>query len=56
MNDGPSYLLRVSFIYFIFVFLGLNPRHMEVPRLGGLTGVVAAGLPHSHSNAGSLTL
>ena len=28
---------------------------MEVPRLGGPIGAVAAGLHHSHGNAGSLT-
>ena len=30
-----------------FVCLGLHPWHMEVPRLEGLNGAVAAGLHHS---------
>ena len=34
---------------FALAFLGLHPRHLEVPRLGGLIGAVAAGLHHSHS-------
>jgi len=34
---------------FIFVFLGLHPRHMEFPRIE--LRVVAAGLHHSHSHA-----
>ena len=37
----------------LFVFSGPHPQHMEVLRLGGLTGAVAAGLHHSHSNVGS---
>ena len=35
-----------------FFFLGPHPRHMEVPRLGGLIGAAAASLSQSHSNAG----
>ena len=27
--------------------------HIEIPRLGGLSRAAAAGLHHSHSNAGS---
>ena len=34
-------------------FLGPQPRHMEVPRLGDQIGCVAAGLHHSHSNTRS---
>ena len=37
----------------LFVLLGLHPRHMEVPRLRGLIGAVAAGLRQGHSNVGS---
>ena len=50
---------KVGVIFFFFwllaflPFLGLHPWHMEVPRLGGLIGAVAAGLHHSHSNSGS---
>ena len=47
----PSEHCSVWFL--VFVFLGPHPRHMEVPRLGGLIGAVAAGLHHSHANAGS---
>ena len=36
------------FFGFFFVFLGLHPWPME-----GLTGAVAAGLHHSHSNGES---
>ena len=35
---------REDTFFFSFVFLGLHPQHMEVPRLG-------ASLHHSHSNA-----
>ena len=41
------------FCLFAFVFLGLHPHHMDVPKARGRTGAVAAGLHHSHSNAGS---
>ena len=37
----------------LFVFLGLHPQHMEVPRLRSQIGAVAAGLHLSHSNVGS---
>ena len=40
-------------IFFFLPFLGLLPRHMKVPRLGGRIGAVAAGLCQSHSNARS---
>ena len=40
-------------LFFFFYFLGLHPRHMEVPKLGGQTGAAPAGLRHSHSNSGS---
>ena len=43
-----------SILGFVFVFWGLHPQHMEVPRLGrGPIGVVAASLYHSNSNVGS---
>ena len=38
---------------FFFVFLGPNLQHMEVSRLEGRIGAVAASLHHSHSNTGS---
>ena len=41
------------FYFLFFVFLGLLQWHMEIPRLGGLIGAVAASLHHSHSNVGS---
>ena len=44
---------RIMPIFFFFFFLGLHPQHVEVPRLGGLIGAVAAGLCHTHSNARS---
>ena len=44
------YFILFYFIVFL-VFIGLHPRHMEVTRLGGRIGAVAAGLHHSHSNA-----
>ena len=49
------FLLKIPFFFFfcLLVFLGPHPRHMEVPRLRGLIGAVAASLHHSHSNAGS---
>ena len=37
-------------LFYFFVFLGLHLWHMEVPRLGGLMGAVAASLRQSHSN------
>ena len=49
-----SFFLYFS-IYF-FVFLGLCLWHMEVPRLGVLTGATAVGLYNSHSNARSKLL
>ena len=30
---NKTYLV-LSFFFFLFFFLGLHPRHMEVPRLG----------------------
>ena len=38
---------------YLFAFLGLHLRHMELPRLGGLIRATAAGLHHSHSNSRS---
>ena len=39
--------------FFFLPFLGPLPWHMEVPRLGVQIGTTAAGIYHSHSNAGS---
>ena len=56
---GPNRepMLKTLFVFsvclFVFVFLGPHPGHAEVPRLGGGIGATAAGLCHSHSNAGS---
>ena len=33
LEEGDKYIYLISF-YFIFCFLGLHLRHMEVPRLG----------------------
>ena len=38
-----------------FVFLGPYPWYMEIPRLGVESELLCTGLPHSHSNARSLT-
>ena len=56
-----SLVTRKTYIYylyyyvignnFFFVFLGLHPRHVEVPSLGGLIGATAAGLYHSHARS-----
>ena len=44
----------LCYVIFVFLlFLGPLQGHMEVPRLGGLIGAVAAGLRQSHSNVGS---
>ena len=48
---SPQILLRLLNIFFFFFFLGPHLHHMEVPRLG--IGATAAGLHHSHSDAGS---
>ena len=45
-------LSSVLFIYWFFVFLGPHPQPMEVPKWGPI-GATAAGLRHSHRNAGS---
>ena len=42
----------MHFFFLSFVFLGLHPRHMEIPRLG-VQSELQLGLYHSHSNAGS---
>ena len=47
------HFLLLLFFFFFFVFLGLHWRHIEIPRLGGRIGAVAAGLYHSHSNSES---
>ena len=56
-----SLLVNFIFIFFIlhllFVYLGAHLLHMEVPRLGVKLELQlpAYALPHSHSNARSLT-
>ena len=40
------------FYSYYVVFLGPHPWHTEVPRTG-ITRAIAAGLHHSHSNAGA---
>ena len=40
---------EIYLFYFFCLSLGPYPRHMEVPRLGGLIQAVAAGLHQSHS-------
>ena len=46
------FLSEFFFFFFgLFVSLGLNPWHMEVPRLEGPVGAVAAGLCQGLSNA-----
>ena len=59
----PGPWITLVFIFFIFIiffnflafwlFLGPLPRHMEIPRLGGLIKAVATGLHQSHRNSGS---
>ena len=51
MEDARNVLESMAFVVVVVVFLGLHPRHMEVPR--GPIGAVVAGLHHSHSNARS---
>ena len=50
-----QYFLNIFFcLFFLFVcFLGLNPQHMKVPRLGVESELQLLGLHHSHSNMGS---
>ena len=43
---------KVIMKHICFFFLGPNPWHVEVPRVGVETGT-ATGLQHSHSNARS---
>ena len=45
---GGSY--RFSLFFYFLSFLGLYPRHMEVPRVRGLIGAVAPGLHQSHNS------
>lgn len=48
-----NYRKNLLFIYlFIFLFLGPNLWHMDVPRLGSI-GAAASSLCHSHSDVGS---
>ena len=51
--DNSGRKLQSVFFFFLLAILGPHLWHMEVPRLGGLTGATAASLRHSHSNAGS---
>ena len=44
---------KSSLLVFFFFSLGLYPWQMEVPRLGGRIGAIAASLYHSHGNVGS---
>ena len=46
----PPGNLGKHFFFFCPFFLGPHPKHMEVPRLGGLIGATAASLRHSHSS------
>ena len=46
----PLYLIYM--VFFVFVFSGPHSQHVEIPKLGPI-GATAAGLHHSHSNAGS---
>ena len=48
-----SFLLNLQHPHFLFFFLGLNLRHMQVPRLGDLIRAIAASLHHSQSNTRS---
>ena len=43
----------VVVVFCLFVVLGPNPQHVEVPRLGVTSEATAASLHHSHSNARS---
>ena len=53
-DADPTLEALVSFfLSFFFFFLGPNPWHMEVSRLGGQNGAIVAGLRHSHGNARS---
>ena len=45
--------IYIFFFFVFFPFLGLLPRHMEIPRLRGPIRVAAAGPRQSHSNVGS---
>ena len=48
-----SRMLNGFFLFYFFWLLSLWGPHLwcvEVPRLGGLMGTIAAGLCHSHSN------
>ena len=46
-------LLRFLSIFSFFVFLGLHPWHMEVPRLGVEMELQLPAYTNSHSNSGS---
>ena len=52
---GFAYKILYLFCLFVcfLVFLGLHPRHMEVPQARGRIGAVATSLCQSHSNARS---
>ena len=46
----PEQEVWVHLFFFFFVFLGLHPQHMDVPKLRGWIRAVAAILLHSYSN------
>ena len=55
-SNNISLCVHTIFIYlFIYCFLGPHVQHVEVPRLRveSQIGAAAAGLHHSHSDAGS---
>ena len=47
-----TFISPLDIEFFFFFFLGPNPQHMEVPRLG-IKSATAAGLCHSQSCVGS---
>ena len=46
--------ITLNFLILIFVFLGLHPQHMEVPRLGVELELQLPAYITAHGNAGSL--
>ena len=46
--------MSIKFL-FVFVFLGLHPRQMEVPGLGVKSGLQLPAYATAHGNTGSLT-
>ena len=47
-EHGAADRLTLTSFIFIYLFLGLHPQHMAVPRLGVQIRAAAAGLCHSH--------